>query len=82
MNEIYVEKFGGASVNSAQAIKNVSTILLSENKKRVVIISAMGKTTNNLETILNYFFEHSKIDYPTIELSKTYHQRIIDELFP
>ena len=82
MNEIYVEKFGGASVNSAQAIKNVSTILLSENKKRVVIISAMGKTTNNLETILNYFCQHSKIDYPTIELSKTYHQGIIDELFP
>lgn len=82
MNEIYVEKFGGASVNSAQAIINVSTILLSENKKRVIIISAMGKTTNNLETILNYFCEHSKIDYPTIELSKSYHQRIIDELFP
>ena len=82
MNEIYVEKFGGASVNSAQAIINVSTILFSENKKRVIIISAMGKTTNNLETILNYFCEHSKIDYPTIELSKSYHQRIIDELFP
>ncbi|MFA7081626.1 MAG: aspartate kinase [Bacteroidales bacterium] len=82
MNEIYVEKFGGASVNSAQAIINVSTILRSENKKRVIIISAMGKTTNNLETILHYFCEHSKIDYTTIELSKGYHQEIIDELFP
>ncbi|MFA6932965.1 MAG: aspartate kinase [Bacteroidales bacterium] len=82
MNEIYVEKFGGASVNSAQAIKNVSTILLSENKNRLIVISAMGKTTNNLETILNYFYDHSKIDYDTLELSKNYHQNIIDNLFP
>lgn len=82
MNEIYVEKFGGASVNSAEAIKNVSSILLSENKKRLVVISAMGKTTNNLETILNHFYEHSEIDYDTLELSKNYHQNIIDNLFP
>lgn len=82
MNEIYVEKFGGASVNSAQAIKNVSTILLSETKNRLIVISAMGKTTNNLETILNNFYDHSTIDYDTLELSKNYHKNIIDNLFP
>ncbi|MCK9163162.1 MAG: aspartate kinase [Bacteroidales bacterium] len=81
MNEIYVEKFGGASVNSAQAIKNVSSILLSEKKKRVVILSAMGKTTNNLETILNYFYKNSEIDYNTIEISKKYHKSIIKDIF-
>lgn len=82
MDDIYVEKFGGASVNSAQAIRNVSTIILSEKKKRVIIISAMGKTTNNIETILNYYCKHSKIDYKTIEESKSYHNNIIKELFP
>lgn len=81
MNEIFVEKFGGASVNSAQAVKNVASILLSEQKKRLIVISAMGKTTNNLETIVNYFYKHSKIDYNTIEISKNYHLNIIKGLF-
>jgi aspartate kinase len=82
MNEIFVEKFGGASVNSAQAVKNVASIIKSQQKKRLVVISAMGKTTNNLETIVNYFYKHSKIDYNTIEITKNYHINIIKGLFP
>lgn len=81
MNEIFVEKFGGASVNSSQAVKNVASIIKSQQKKRLVVISAMGKTTNNLETIVNYFYKHSKIDYNTIEISKNYHINIIKGLF-
>lgn len=81
MTEIFVEKFGGASVNSAQAVKNVASILLSNQKKRLVVISAMGKTTNNLEIIVNHFFKYSKIDYKTIELCRNYHLDIIKELF-
>ena len=81
MNEIFVEKFGGASVNSAQAVKNVASILLSEKKKRLVVVSAMGKTTNNLEKIVNNFHLNSKIDYNCIETIKEYHINIITELF-
>lgn len=44
MVEIFVEKFGGASVNTAAAVKNVISILKRESKKRVVVVSAMGKT--------------------------------------
>ena len=43
MREIFVEKFGGASVNSATSIKNVISILQLDEKARVVVVSAMGK---------------------------------------
>lgn len=82
MNEVFVEKFGGASVNSSEAIKNVASIILYENKKRLIVISAMGKTTNQLEKVLNSFVENNKIDKSSIEESKNYHKNIINNLFP
>ena len=53
-----VYKFGGASVNSVERIKNVAEILKKrvENDALVVIISAMGKTTNGLEKVTDVFF--------------------------
>ncbi|MDE5575743.1 MAG: aspartate kinase, partial [Bacteroidales bacterium] len=55
--EIY--KFGGASVKDADAVRNVAEILNSQAKGPVcVVISAMGKTTNALETILDAFYHH------------------------
>ena len=48
-----VFKFGGASVKDADAVKNVTTIVQSfATKKLVIIVSAMGKTTNKLEAII------------------------------
>jgi aspartate kinase len=82
MNEVFVEKFGGASVNSSEAIKNVASIILSQNKKRLIVISAMGKTTNHLERVLNCFVENKFIDKSSIEESKNYHKDIINNLFP
>ena len=56
-----VFKFGGASVNSIDRIKNVAAILDSfSNEKLVVIISAMGKTTNALEKVVEAFFRGEK----------------------
>ena len=47
-----VFKFGGASIKDASAIRNVATILKAyENKRLVIIVSAMGKTTNALEVV-------------------------------
>ncbi|MDD2530311.1 MAG: aspartate kinase [Bacteroidales bacterium] len=82
MFEIFVEKFGGASVNSAEAIRNVASIILSEKKKRLIVVSAMGKTTNSLELVLNSFVEKKTIDESIIENSKNYHKEIINNLFP
>ncbi|HET6768267.1 MAG TPA: aspartate kinase [Chitinophagaceae bacterium] len=56
-----VFKFGGASVNSVERVKNVSDILkLYPNEKILVVISAMGKTTNALEKVVNAFYEGKK----------------------
>lgn len=52
-----VFKFGGASVNSVERIKNLAGIVkLYENQPLVIIISAMGKTTNGLEKVVESFF--------------------------
>ena len=56
-----VFKFGGASVNSVQRIKNVADILSRfKNEKTLVVISAMGKTTNALEKVVEAFYAGEK----------------------
>src|SRR3954465_4013412 len=56
-----VFKFGGASVTSVDRIKNVKDILgLYKNERLVVIISAMGKTTNALEKVAEAFYAGNK----------------------
>lgn len=56
-----VFKFGGASVNSVERIKNVAHILRSyPHQKILIVISAMGKTTNALEKVVEAFFNNQK----------------------
>lgn len=58
-----VFKFGGASINTAERIQNTGNILRSyKGEKILVIISAMGKTTNALEKVVDAFFEGRKDD--------------------
>lgn len=54
-----VFKFGGASVKDATSVKNAVEILKGfKGEKLLVVISAMGKTTNALEKVVNdYFFQ-------------------------
>src|SRR5436190_2692263 len=56
-----VFKFGGASVNSVERIKSVSLILKQfPNEKIMIIVSAMGKTTNALEKVVDAFYNNKK----------------------
>jgi aspartate kinase len=56
-----VFKFGGASVNSVERVKNVGDILKQyPNEKILVVISAMGKTTNALEKVTGAFYGGKK----------------------
>jgi aspartate kinase len=56
-----VFKFGGASINSIERIQAVAKILqLQQSEKLVIIISAMGKTTNALEEVVDAFFANKK----------------------
>jgi aspartate kinase len=56
-----VFKFGGASINSIERIQNVATIIQSfAGEKLLIIISAMGKTTNALEKVAEAFYVGDK----------------------
>ena len=81
MNGIYVEKFGGASVNSASSVRNVVSILQSEEKKRIVVVSAMGKTTNSLEKIVNLWHSEKTVNNEEFDKLQHYHLSIAEELF-
>lgn len=51
-----VFKFGGASVKDPESIHNVGNILASHaHEKLVIVVSAMGKTTNALEKVVNAY---------------------------
>jgi len=82
MSKAFVSKFGGASIKDAPALKNL--IHISNNRLRnnqIIVISAMGKTTNFLETILANKYSHK--DYSSnITILKTQHLDICTELFP
>ena len=57
-----VYKFGGASVKNAEGVRNLERILRSHNpqERLVVVISAIGKTTNLLEQVLDaYYYDKS-----------------------
>ncbi|MCU7614949.1 aspartate kinase [Chryseobacterium sp. GMJ5] len=74
-------KFGGASVKDAESVKNVSVVLQSQGfEKCLLVISAMGKTTNELEKVVEFYFK--KQDYQTeIENIKQKHITISKGLF-
>lgn len=77
-----VYKFGGASVRSAEGIKNILNIVSNEPDQLFIVVSAMGKTTNAMEVVLDNFMKADK----TSSLEKlaeveVYHRQIINELF-
>ncbi|WP_291726649.1 aspartate kinase [Bernardetia sp.] len=82
---LHVFKFGGASVKDAPAVRNVSTILRSfidKKDKLVIVVSAMGKTTNHLEDVFKA--AKSKQEDKVKQILKQiedYHYQIADELF-
>ena len=47
-----VYKFGGASVNDAAGVRNLTNIVSKEKENLVIVVSAFGKTTNALEKVL------------------------------
>lgn len=76
-----VFKFGGASVKDADGIRNVATVLESQGFDNcLLIVSAMGKTTNALEVVVANFM--NKEDY-TKEIAsiKEYHFLIMENIF-
>jgi aspartate kinase len=77
-----VFKFGGASLKHAGGIRNVAAIIRSyQQSPLLVVVSAMGKTTNALEQILHLAY-HGKNASAEIKALLDYHHNIIADLFP
>ena len=77
-----VFKFGGASVNSTEAVQNMANIVgAHKGEPLVVVVSAMGKTTNMLEQLVPGV--RPKEEHPLhLEQVRNYHLRIIQGLVP
>ena len=75
-------KFGGASVKDAASVKNVTNILQSEGAKNtVVVISAMGKTTNAFEDVIDAYYNKLSTLSEKLAVVKGFHKNIMNELF-
>ncbi len=78
-----VFKFGGASVKDADAVRNLKQILENEDRSDLMlVISAMGKTTNGIEKVLKEFRDadgHLSID--ALKDLMSYHEKIMIDLF-
>lgn len=72
-----VMKFGGTSVESAAAIERVASIVRARvQRKPVVVVSAMGKTTNKLLAIANAAIAGNRADYiAQIQDLRDFHSR-------
>ncbi|MBL8008885.1 MAG: aspartate kinase, partial [Ignavibacteria bacterium] len=77
-----VFKFGGASVKDANGIKNVYDVLQQVGYDDVLlVVSAMGKTTNALEVVIKNYFERSAELQSSLQDVKKYHNQILLDLF-
>lgn len=76
-----VYKFGGASVKDANGVKNLKRIVTDyPGSKLLIIVSAMGKSTNLLEKIVSQKIDKEDF-YPDLGLFLSYHDKICTKLF-
>lgn len=77
-----VFKFGGASVNSVEAIRNMAGIVAAHrDRPLVVVVSAMGKTTNLLERVVPGIPASETERRDLVRQCADYHSAIADGLF-
>ncbi|TPN83876.1 aspartate kinase [Aquimarina algicola] len=75
-------KFGGASVKDADGVKNVVKVLKATGASNlVIVVSAMGKTTNALEHIIDQYLKNDSDLKSSIFDLKNYHHTILNKLF-
>lgn len=77
-----VYKFGGASVKSAENIKNITKIIGTSNSQELlIVVSAINKTTNKLEAVVNSYYNQKEDYLNLLEDIKLEHFKILDDLF-
>lgn len=75
-----VHKFGGASVRDAAGIRNLARIIATDPQPAIIVISALGKTTNRLEEILQLWDAADDLRFSRFEELRADHLRILEEL--
>jgi aspartate kinase len=79
---IKVFKFGGFAVSDAESIKNLAKIIsFYTNDQILIIVSAMGKTTDALEKLCKAYVEASEDAHEILKSIKQFHEHIMLELF-
>ena len=77
-----IYKFGGASVKDADAVNNLVRVLKDTGYQNTfVVVSAMGKTTNAMEAIVDAYFHDKKAVPAAIGEVEQFHQNILQDLF-
>ncbi len=77
-----VFKFGGASVRDTERIKNTASILQRfRDESLLIVVSAIGKTTNALEEVTQAYFKQTGDAMQRMEAVKQEHYRLMAELF-
>ena len=76
-----IYKFGGASVNSAEGVNRLARIVGNNTDNLVVVISAMGKTTNMLEAVVDSYFNRKPDLTDNIRKVKDFHLDIVKNLY-
>ena len=76
-----VFKFGGASVRDAEGVRNLLQILNTQKTNLIIVVSAMGKMTDALEKVCNYYFHKSAEAWTALEDVKNFHRNIVSQLF-
>ena len=75
-------KFGGASVKDAEGVKNLVRVLKTvDHKNTLIVVSAMGKTTNALEEVVHDYFDNKPALQSSLQEVKKYHNTIMLGLF-
>ena len=75
-------KFGGASVKDATGVKNIAAVLQKMGyTNTLIVVSAMGKTTNALEVVIKNYFENKSQLQSSLQEVKKYHNVILLDLF-
>ena len=69
-------------MKDADAIRNLTRIIKKYSENLVIVISAMGKTTNALELVLHYYFNQDKNLEHSYQRVVAFHEAIIHDLFP